>query len=123
LDFIYYLFIYSFFNLFINNFIIKIFLSGFFKHFFGYLLGIQTFYCNYYRNNNNNNKYYISQPNNIFIESFMEGLLFLYLALLLSKIINNNYILIFIIGFTVHIFADYIGLHALFLANNCILEK
>jgi len=53
----------------------------------------------------------------------MEGLLFAYLALLFTKIISNNYILAFIIGFIVHIIADYIGIHALFFKYNCIIKK
>jgi hypothetical protein len=119
----FFLILYLFFSLIIDNFIIAFFLAGFFKHYLGYLLGIQTFYCNYYDYNNYNNDNYVSQPHNIYLESIMEGLLFAYLALLFTKIISNNYILAFIIGFIVHIIADYIGLHALFFKYNCIVKK
>lgn len=123
----FFLILYLFFSLILDNFIIAFFLAGFFKHYLGYLLGIQTFYCNYYHNNYHNNyhndDYYISQPHNIYLESIMEGLIFAYLALLFTKIISNNYILAFIIGFIVHIIADYIGLHALFFKYNCIIKK
>lgn len=119
----FFLILYLFFSLILDNFIIAFFLAGFFKHYLGYLLGIQTFYCNNYHNNYHNDDYYISQPHNIYLESIMEGLIFAYLALLFTKIISNNYILAFIIGFIVHIIADYIGLHALFFKYNCIIKK
>jgi hypothetical protein len=100
---IYTLLIYFCLNSYINNPYLLFFLIGFFKHFLGYYLGIQSFYCNYkYSIKNFKNK-------NIFIQSIGEGLVFLFLFLLVG--IKLNSLNFFIIGFSLHIISELVGIH------------
>jgi len=71
-------------NLIPVNLFIKLFALGFIKHYFGYISGIQNFYCNLYLSNRYD---YESKLVNIIIESLFEGFFYLYIGLLLSKII------------------------------------
>lgn len=112
------LFLYLLLNLIVDNLIIQLFLLGFFKHYLSYFMGLQSFYCKFKLNNN----HYQSKPNDIIFESILEGLIFVYLGLLLTKIINNKFILIFVLGFIIHIIADFYGVHEIFLKYNCSLD-
>lgn len=105
-------------KLLIDNFIVLLFLIGFIKHFCSYYFGLQTYYCRKKLNST-----YIAISNNIIIESILEGLIFIYFGLLLTKIITNKYILIFILGFIIHIFAELYGIHNLFLKVNCKIKN
>jgi len=105
---IYYLFF------FIDNLIIQLFTVGFIKHLISYLIGIQDYYCKIYKGNS-----YQSKPSNIIIECLLEGLFFIYIGLLLSKIIENRYFLFFLLGFSIHIISEVYGIHSLFLIYNC----
>lgn len=105
-------------NFFASNFVILLFLTGFIKHFGSYYFGLQTYYCKTKLNFN-----YIAISSNIIIESILEGFIFIYFGLLLTKIITNNYILIFILGFIIHIIADIYGVHELFLKLNCKIKN
>lgn len=106
--------IYSIIQIIINNFIIQLFVVGFMKHLISYLIGIQDYYCKTYIDNN-----YQSKPSNIFFECLLEGLFFIYIGLLLSKLIDNRYLLIFLLGFFIHIISEFYGIHKLFLIYNC----
>lgn len=99
---------------FINNLIIQLFAVGFMKHLISYLIGIQNYYCKTYKGNN-----YQSKPSNIIIECLFEGLFFIYIGLLLSKLIDNIYLLFFMLGFSIHIISEFYGIHELFLMHNC----
>lgn len=99
---------------FINNLIIQLFIVGFIKHLISYFFGIQDYYCKIYKGDN-----YQSKPSNIIMECLSEGLFFIYIGLLLSKIIKNRYLLFFLLGFLIHIIADFYGIHSLFLIYNC----
>ncbi len=87
--------------------ILQLFLIGFFKHYISYYNGIHNYYCNH-----NLKKRNIL----IFIESLIEGIIFICLGsflLLLFK--TNRFILcLFIIGFFLHIFNDINKLHYYF---------
>ena len=107
--------IYFFIHLFTNNLIIQLFLTGFFKHYLGYFTGIQDYYCKINKNNQN----YSSKPTNIILESLLEGFLFIYIGFLISLLIKNRYLLFFILGFFIHIIAEFFGIHYLFLLYNC----
>lgn len=104
------------------NMIAKLFLIGFIKHFFGYLSGIQSFYCNLYLSDNENNKYEV-KSSSIIIESLLEGFMYVSIGFLLFKMIKNNYLVIFSLGFCIHIIADIFGIHDLFLKNNCHIQN
>lgn len=99
---------------FIDNLVIQLFTVGFIKHLISYLIGIQDYYCKIYKGNG-----YQSKPSNIIIECLLEGLFFIYIGLLLSKIIENIYLLFFLLGFSIHIISEVYGIHSLFLIYNC----
>jgi len=99
---------------FIDNLVIQLFTVGFIKHLISYLIGIQDYYCKIYKGNS-----YQSKPSNIIIECLLEGLFFIYIGLLLSKIIENRYFLFFLLGFSIHIISEVYGIHSLFLIYNC----
>ncbi len=101
--------------LFKDYFIIQLGFVGFIKHFLSYFIGIQDYYCNLYLKSNN----YKSISSNIIFECLFEAIIYIYFGLLLSKIIYNKFILFFFLGFIIHIFADYFGIHSLFLLYNC----
>jgi len=85
-------------NVFIIGFII-----GFIKHFLSGSLGIHNYYCK------TNFNIIGDYPCNLLIfESILEGIVFILLFLLLKP---NN---MFIIGFTLHILCEIIGIHKYF---------
>jgi len=101
----------------------NIFVIGFIKHFFGYLFNLHTLYCKYgYACNklNIDQKYTISQIslNKIIIECVFEGILFISINNILSHVIKNKSLLVFCIGFILHIICEIIGIHKLF-CNRC----
>jgi len=99
---------------------LELFIIGFIKHLFSYYIGLQSQYCKIYLNKNNN---YKVKSSNIIIECLLEGLAFIYFGYLLKLILNpNNYSFAFILGFIIHIIADFYGIHKLFLINNCHLK-
>lgn len=104
------------------SFFIKLFLVGFIKHYFNYLSGLQSFYCDLYLSNMENNKYEVKSTS-ILIESLLEGFIYIYIGLLISKVIKNNYIMIFTLGFIIHILSEFYGIHSIFLKNNCKIKK
>ena len=77
------------------------FLTGFFKHFLAGIFNIHNRYCKY--------KYDVSIQHNItrlFLESLMEGVLFM----ILMSMIDNA----FLVGFILHFSFELSGLHRLF---------
>ena len=116
---IYSIIIYLILNNFIKNIYLLFFLIGFVKHLFGYLLNIHNIYCNYgYMCEKNIHKYAI-YSNQIWIESILEGILYLFFGILLTKIIKNKIIVFFIIGVLLHITFEKIGVHNSFCKNRC----
>lgn len=98
----------------LDNLVIQLFTVGFIKHLISYFIGIQDYYCRIYKGDS-----YQSKPANIIIECLLEGLLFIYIGLLLSKIIENRYLLFFLLGFSIHIISEFYGIHSIFLMYNC----
>jgi len=118
---LYALFLFLFIKRISDNLASQLFILGFFKHYLGYILGLQSFYCSLYLSNDFDNYKVFSK--NIIIESIIEGFLFIYFGLILNKMIYNKFILIFILGFTIHIFAEFFGIHSYFLKYNCIKKN
>lgn len=128
--------IYFFINIWISNtfvnafFITAFFITGFLKHFLAYYLGLHSWYCkngysckfiyNSDTNINNNNNKKISKNNYILVESIGEGILFLLVGLLFKNIITNKYLIIFLIGFILHMIFELIGIHKYFCLVRCI---
>lgn len=111
---------------------IQFFIVGFLKHFLGYYTGIQSYYCNNYNNKNGNNiinSYYkYALPKNLMVFSLLEGFVFVFIASLLlyffqiirvERKYNNNYIILFLVGATLHLLAEITGVHKYFYTNYC----
>lgn len=105
-----------------------LFILGFTKHFLGDFVQLHTLFCNYgyaceYYFNKKNIFYRISQRKEfvIIIESILEGLLFLFIYFLLATIFKNNinWFSVFCIGFFLHLFFEFIGIHRLFCKYHC----
>jgi len=98
-----------------------LFITGFAKHFLGAVTGLESYYCNYKVPKTN----LYSKTRNIQQvtgESIIEGILFLVINELLTKIkidiINKNiYAKVFIIGMTLHILFEIFKIHQLFCRN------
>jgi len=102
---------------------IELFIIGFFKHLIGYLIGIETLYCNLIKDTNDNNEYQI-KSNYILFECLMEGLAFIYFGYLLKFIkIENKILYYFLLGFSLHIISDYYGIHKLLFIYNCFKKN
>ena len=94
-------------------------LIGFLKHFIGYFL-LHDSYCKYgyackglYTGLKTQHILYI------FFESIIEGIFFLLFGLILKYFIKSNIFIIFLIGFLLHIFGEWSGLHSHF-CKRCI---
>jgi hypothetical protein len=78
-----------------NKIYFILFITGFLKHLFGYILNIHTYYCNYgfaCKNNNKNDKNFISvKTNYLFLESIIEGIIFVPFYIILKNIFYNKY--------------------------------
>lgn len=126
---IYCVIIYFFINIFFTNtfinlfliFTIIFFLTGFTKHLLSYYLGLHSWYCNngYSCKNIININTKLNKNKYIFIESIGEGILFLLVAMVLNNIITNKYLIIFLIGFILHITFELIGIHKYFCLFRC----
>lgn len=107
----------------IKNIYVFFFILGFFKHFFGNFLEIHTYYCNHGDACKNKEKK-ISNPTStlLFIESCLEGCLFLCLGFVLYCIPflrKHLFVLFFIIGFLLHILFELLGIHKNFCIERC----
>ena len=89
-----------------------VFITGFLKHFLGYFLGIHGLYCNKY-----NLKADSLKLHQLFVESVLEGLIFMGVYSLFKGL--NTDILLFMIGFVGHILSDLVGMHRFFLTHRC----
>ena len=79
-------------NININNIFILLFIIGFIKHFFGNILQIHYWYCKKY---NNNYKSIINYK--LFIDSIMEGILFIIVDTILILFMINKIFYVFLI--------------------------
>ena len=119
---VYTLLIYILLNSFIinKNINIILFIIGFFKHYLGHYLNLHTYYCNNgYACKINSNIKSIATNLDIFIESFFEGILFIFIGKIIHKYTNNNFLLFFLIGFTLHILSEIFHIHTFFCNNRC----
>jgi hypothetical protein len=82
------------------------FIVGFLKHLLGYYIGLHHIFC-IYRNKQDN-----LYPNYLIIQCIIEGFVFL----CVFNVVKNP----FISGVVVHLMAEYVGLHDMFMLNSCI---
>lgn len=101
------------------------FILGFIKHFLSYHIGIHTYYC---KNGNacvnkdtgvKNN--IIADKKYLFVDSILEGFLFVILGYYIVPLFGNNYIGVFTVGYYIHIVMEYINVHKYFCNNRCSL--
>jgi len=102
-----------------SNFVLLLFVVGFLKHFLGYYLKIQDFYC---ASCVKGSKSQVSTKV-LFGESILEGGVFIILGLLLKVFIESRWILMFLLGFLLHIFAEFAGVHKYFCKNRCVIQR
>ena len=101
-----------------------LFTLGFFKHFLSYYVGIQSFFCNHgyaCKILSHSDNIYIATDNNLFIESFLEGLWFLTVGTLIFNSIGKvkPFIVMFVIGFFTHLLSEKMKIHKYFCKYNC----
>jgi len=112
--------IYVIINKFINNVYTLLFLSGFIKHLFGYLLNIHTLYCNYGYACNNHAPKSALFTNYLWIESIIEGFLYLFLGVIFTQFIPNKILVLFLIGVLLHLIFEKLKIHYIFCKTRCI---
>ena len=102
-----------------SNFTLLLFVVGFLKHFLGYYLKIQDYYCGICVKGS---KSYTTKQI-LLGESILEGGVFIILGLLLKVFIENRWILMFLLGFLLHIIAEFVGVHKYFCKNRCVIQR
>lgn len=102
-----------------SNFTLLLFVVGFLKHFLGYYLKIQDYYCASCVKGSNS--YTTKQI--LFGESIFEGVVFIIMGLLLKVFIENRVVLMFLLGFLLHIVAEFVGVHKYFCKNRCVVQR
>jgi hypothetical protein len=109
---------------------ILLFTTGFLKHFLGWSLGLHTYYCQHgdactkYISGPDTVRYfsnkYIPKKLQIWVESIIEGILFILVGIFFNKLIQTNkYNTIFMIGFTLHVLFELFGFHDYFCRESC----
>lgn len=95
------------------------FLFGFVKHFVAYYIGIHDYYCQhgYCPSCYNKSK---SIGTYIVFDSILEGFLFILVGLIVNIFTKYRYIAMFVMGFSVHIFAEIFQIHSYFCKHRCI---
>jgi hypothetical protein len=107
--------------------VLILFIVGFLKHYLGYVLGIQTYYCNHGKKCVNIRK---TLPDTIFKASnkylletsLAEGGWFTLMGLFFMNKNNSerkNIAILFFIGSITHILAEFSGIHEMFCKTNC----
>ena len=96
---------------------ITLFVVGFFKHLIGYYSGIQAWFCAL-RGSNTASQLSLSQ---LTIDSVYEGLTFFVLyGFILTQLGVSTCSVPYVLAFTVHIVAEVIGSHAVFIRDKCV---
>jgi hypothetical protein len=114
---------------FIKNKYFILFIVGFVKHLLGGYLNIHNFYCNYgyscYLHNDCKNGKCYDDKKYLFLRSLFEGLLYLFVGFILIELpfgLKNIY-LYFLIGFILHTFSEWLGIHKYFCKTYCKKEE
>lgn len=102
-----------------SNFTLLLFVVGFLKHFLGYYLKIQDFYCSTCVKGS---KSQVSLRD-LSVESILEGVVFIIFGFLLGVFIKNRGVLVFLVGFSLHIVAEFAGVHKFFCKNRCLVQR
>jgi len=103
----------------LNRFIINVpysyvlFILGVAKHFLGYFGGLQTYYCQVYKDEHS----VAIVPTAL--DLVFEGLLYVLIGLSFLYIVKNKYIIAFLTGVVLHLGFEFVGLHKYFLRTRC----
>ena len=87
---------------------ISFFTTGVLKHFLGYWLGIQDAYCRFYTGVS-----HVPPPSSM--ELILEGFAYCLIGGWFRLVIKNPWILLFCIGFALHLLVEWSGIHDWFL--------
>ena len=132
---VYTLIIYTLLNSFIINKNINtiLFIVGFFKHYLGHYLNLHTYYCNNgyacksimgSHLSSVIGKRSIISNLDIITESFFEGIVFIFIGRFINNfLVTNQFLLFFLIGFTLHILSEILDIHTFFCNNRCTQIK
>lgn len=105
-------------------FLLLLFVLGFLKHSLGYVSGLESLFCNHgqackeIHPSTRNTIRKEAHTEILFLESLMEGLVFVLGGLLFYGVTSKVYI-VFLIGFFLHVIAELGGLHTQFCEKNC----
>uniref|UniRef100_A0A6C0HPS1 Uncharacterized protein n=1 Tax=viral metagenome TaxID=1070528 RepID=A0A6C0HPS1_9ZZZZ len=104
----------------IKPFLLLLFVLGVLKHSLGYASGIESLYCNYGQACKATHPLFRTEAytDRLFLESLMEGIAFVSVGLLFYGVTSKVYI-VFLIGFFLHLLAEFSGLHTEFCEKNC----
>jgi hypothetical protein len=89
---------------------LELFLTGFIKHLLGNILHLQQLFCIYHYKINHTPQISLS----LLIQSFAEGIIFVILGSIIYRFLKNKGICMFIIGASLHIIAEIVGIHRQF---------
>ena len=92
-----------------------LFILGVAKHLLGYFGGLQTYYCQVYKNEQS----VALVPTAL--DLVIEGLLYVLIGLSFIYIVKNKYIIAFLTGVVLHLGFEILGLHKYFLRTHCKL--
>lgn len=93
------------------------FCTGFLKHFLGYFTGIHALYCNI---NNLNIKEHTSLLK-LFVQSILEGMLFIVIGSVITNFMKTQALVVFfIISALLHIIFELTGVHNSFISDICV---
>ena len=112
--------IYVFIRNVVNNVHVLFFLTGFIKHLLGYLLNIHSLYCKYGYACKQYTKTTAVYSKYLVLESIGEGILYLLFGIILSKLILNKLLVVFIIGILLHLIFEILQIHRLFCKKRCL---
>jgi hypothetical protein len=99
--------------------IFLLFVVGFLKHFLGYYLKIQDYYCGSCVKGSKSH----TTKQILLGESILEGGVFIIIGFLLGVFIGNRVVLMFLVGFLLHMIAEFVGLHKYFCKNRCLIQR
>lgn len=119
---VYVCFFYLFFSRFIKNFYSLLLVCGFCKHFFSSGFGLWTYYCNNGTSclkTLSQDQQYESNTRHLISGSIIESVLFLITGVLLNYFIKNKMLLFVLIGISLHLLSEILGIHKYFCKTNC----
>jgi hypothetical protein len=96
---------------------LNMYTTGFIKHFSSYFIGVYTVYCRHgIACGGIYNNFRFPGILTVLTESTLEGLAFMLMGLVLKR----NF---FLIGFTLHLVSECVGIHSYFCKNRCVLDE